>query len=636
MTSISRKWSASALLAVASLTATPVFAQAGVGVGYHWLTFTVFAVVIAVTMYVTYLAAKRVRSASDFYAAGGSVTGLQNGWAIAGDYLSAASFLGIAGLISLYGYDGFMYSVGWLVAYITVLLLIAEPCRNIGRYTLSDILAYRNDPKKTRIVGALSVITVSTFYLTAQMVGGGVLVKTLIGINYETSVLCVGVLMLGYVLFGGMVATTWVQIIKAVLLVCASLLIVALVWAPYGFSLPAFLQDVVADPKVQARVATLLGDPAKTMTAAELGQRFLEPGLYFKAPIDQISLGMALVFGTAGLPHILMRFFTVPTAQQARRSVVWAMVIIGGFYVLTLFLGFGAAKNVGSANIAAVDAGGNMAGPLLAQFIGGGPDSFFGNFMLAFVSAVAFATIVAVVSGLVLAAASAIAHDLYVGVVRHGKTVTPTGQVKAARVATLIVGAMSIGIGIAAKGQNVAVLVGLAFAVAASANFPCVLLTLYWRRCNTGGIVAGLLVGTIAAVGLTLVSPNLTYPKAVKAAAHKVLDAEAAKRAAATEALESPDASRVSQAKKDLGALDKAVTKAKDDIAKWGDAQTSFMGLEKPLIELKNPGIISIPLGFLAVIFGSLLFRDKRAEAMWNEVYARQNTGMSVSKSVRI
>ncbi len=636
MTSISRKWSAAALLAVASLTATPVFAQAGVGAGYHWLTFTVFAVVIAVTMYVTYLAAKRVRSASDFYAAGGSVTGLQNGWAIAGDYLSAASFLGIAGLISLYGYDGFMYSVGWLVAYITVLLLIAEPCRNIGRYTLSDILAYRNDPKKTRIVGALSVITVSTFYLTAQMVGGGVLVKTLIGINYETSVLCVGVLMLGYVLFGGMVATTWVQIIKAVLLVCASLLIVALVWAPYGFSLPAFLQDVVADPKVQARVATLLGDPAKTMTAAELGQRFLEPGLYFKAPIDQISLGMALVFGTAGLPHILMRFFTVPTAQQARRSVVWAMVIIGGFYVLTLFLGFGAAKNVGSANIAAVDAGGNMAGPLLAQFIGGGPDSFFGNFMLAFVSAVAFATIVAVVSGLVLAAASAIAHDLYVGVVRHGKTVTPTGQVKAARIATLIVGAMSIGIGIAAKGQNVAVLVGLAFAVAASANFPCVLLTLYWRRCNTGGIVAGLLVGTIAAVVLTLVSPNLTYPKAVKAAAHKVLDAEAAKRAAATEALESPDASRVSQAKKDLGALDKAVTKAKDDIAKWGDAQTSFMGLEKPLIELKNPGIISIPLGFLAVIFGSLLFRDKRAEAMWNEVYARQNTGMSVSKSVRI
>src|ERR1035437_5218844 len=626
------------ILTVAALCcSSAAFAGTGaVADEFKWITFAVFGVIIAITMAITYWAARTTHTTSEFYAAGRSVSGIQNGWAIAGDYLSAASFLGIAGLISLYGYDGFMYSVGWLVAYITVLMLIAEPCRNIARYTLSDILAYRNDPKQTRIVGALSVITVSTFYLTAQMVGGGVLVKTLIGINYETSVLCVGVLMVGYVLFGGMVATTWVQIIKAVLLVCASLLIVALVWAPYGFSLPAFLKDVVADPKVQARVATLLGDPAKTMTAAELGQRFLEPGLYFKAPIDQISLGMALVFGTAGLPHILTRFFTVPTAQQARRSVVWAMVIIGGFYVLTLFLGFGAAKNVGSANIVAVDAGGNMAGPLLAPFIGGGPGSFFGNFMLAFVSAVAFATILAVVSGLVLAAASAMAHDLYVGVVRHGKNVTPAGQVKAARVATLIVGAMSIGIGIAAKGQNVAVLVGLAFAVAASANFPCVLLTLYWRRCNTGGIVAGMLVGTIAAVGLTLVSPNLTYPKAVKAAAHKVLDAEAAKRAAATEALESPDASRVSQAKKDLGALDKAVTTAKDDIAKWGDAQTSFMGLEKPLIELKNPGIISIPLGFLAVIFGSLLFRDKRAEAMWNERYARQNTGMLVSKSVRI
>jgi cation/acetate symporter len=309
------------------------------------------------------------------------------------------------------------------------------------------------------------------------------------------------------------------------------------------------------------------------------------------------------------------------------------MAIIGGFYVLTLFLGFGAAKFVGSANIAAVDAGGNMAGPLLAQYIGGGANSFFGNFMLAFVSAVAFATIVAVVAGLVLAAASAMAHDLYVGVVRAGKEVTPQGQVKAARVATLIVGATSIGIGIAAKGQNVAVLVALAFAVAASANFPCVLLTLYWKRCNTGGIVAGMLVGTIAAVGLTLVSPNLTYPLAVKAAAHKVLDAEPAKRAAANEELASGYAAAQSKGKKDLAALDKAVAKAKADLDKWGEDRTSFMGLEKPLIELKNPGLISIPLGFLAVIFGSLLFRDKRAEAMWNEVYARQNTGLLVSKA---
>jgi cation/acetate symporter len=582
---------------------------------------------------VTWLAAKRVRSASDFYTAGGEVSAFQNGWAISGDYLSAASFLGIAGLISLYGYDGFMYSVGFLVAYITVLLLIAEPCRNIGRYTLPDILAYRNDPKKTRIFGAISVIAVSTIYLVAQMVGGGVLVKTLIGINYETSVICVGVLMLSYVLFGGMVATTWVQIIKAVLLVSASLIMVALVWAPYGFSFPGFLQDVVSDPKVQARVATLLGDPAKNMTVAELGQRFLEPGLYFKAPLDQISLGLALIFGTAGLPHILMRFFTVRTAFQARRSVVWAMAIIGGFYLLTLFLGFGAAKSVGPAGIAAADAGGNLAAPLLAQYLGGGPNSFFGNFMLAFVSAVAFATIVAVVAGLVLASASAIAHDLYVGVARAGKPVTPQGQVKAARIATLVVGAASIAIGIAAQGQNVAALVGLAFAVAASANLPCVLLTLYWKRCNTGGIVAGLLVGTLVSVGLTLVSPSLTYPKAVKAAAHKVLDGEAAKRAADAAALESGDAETVAKAKKDLVALDKAVAKAKADIAKWGDTNTSFMGLEEPLIQLKQPGIISIPLGFLAVFFGSLLVRDRRAEEMWNEVYVRQNIGIQVSKA---
>jgi cation/acetate symporter len=299
--------------------------------------------------------------------------------------------------------------------------------------------------------------------------------------------------------------------------------------------------------------------------------------------------------------------------------------------VLTLFLGYGAALHVGPAAIVAVDAGGNMAGPLLAQFIGGGPDSMFGNFMLAFVSAVAFATIVAVVSGLVLASASAMAHDLYVGVIRHGKSVTPQGQITAARVATLIVGAIAIGIGLAAKGQNVAALVGLAFAVAASANFPCVLLTLYWKRCNTGGIVTGMIIGTIAAVGLTLVSPNLTYPKAVKAAAHKVLDAEAVKRAAATEALNGSDEKIVAQAKKDLAALDKNVTKAKDDITKWGDTNTSFMGLEEPMIQLKNPGIISIPLGFLAVILGSLLFRDKRAEDMWNEVYVRQNTGLLVT-----
>ncbi|HEX9207656.1 MAG TPA: cation acetate symporter [Steroidobacteraceae bacterium] len=628
-----RKWLAWGLAGLLPVIGTTAYAQGAVAAEYRWLTFAVFAAIISLTMYVTYLAAKRVKSASDFYTAGGGVSGMQNGWAIAGDYLSAASFLGIAGLISQYGYDGFMYSVGWLVAYITVLLLIAEPCRNIGRYTLSDILAYRNNPKAMRIVGAISVITVSTFYLTAQMVGGGVLVKTLIGIDYEISVIAVGVLMLAYVLFGGMVATTWVQIIKAILLVIASLILVMLVWLPYGFSLPGFLQDVVADPKVQAKVAALLGDASKNMTPAELGQRFLEPGLYFKAPIDQISLGMALVFGTAGLPHILMRFFTVPTAQQARKSVLWAMAIIGGFYVLTLFLGFGAARFVGPQAIASIDAGGNMAAPLLAQYLGGGANSFLGNFMLAFVSAVAFATIVAVVAGLVLAAASAIAHDLYVGVYHGGDIVPPQQQVRAARIATVVVGALAITIGIAAKGQNVAHLVALAFAVAASANFPCVLMTLYWKRCNTGGIVAGMIVGTVAAVGLTLVSPNVTYPKAVREASMKVLDGEAAKRESLAAKIASGDPAVVAEATTAQAALDKAVKKAQDDMAKVEGKERSMMGLEEPLFKLKNPGIISIPLGFLAVLLGSLLFRDKRSEELWPEVYARQNTGILASKA---
>ena len=619
-----------ALLAAAS----PALAQSAVADKWRWLTFLVFGVIISLTMFVTYLAAKRVKSVADFYTAGGGVSGLQNGWAIAGDYLSAASFLGIAGLISLYGYDGFMYSVGWLVAYITVLLVIAEPCRNIGKYTLSDILAYRNDPKKVRIVGAISVITVSTFYLTAQMVGGGVLVKTLIGIDYEISVVVVGVLMLGYVLFGGMVATTWVQIIKAILLVTASILLVMFVWTPYGFSLPAFLQAVVADPKVQANVAALLGDKAATMSAAELGQRFLEPGLYFKAPIDQISLGMALVFGTAGLPHILMRFFTVPTAKEARKSVIWAMGIIGGFYVLTIFLGMGSAINVGSAQIKTIDAGGNMAAPLLAQYVGGGADSMLGNLFLAFVAAVAFATIVAVVAGLVLAAASAMAHDLWVGVIRGEKNVTPQEQVKAARIATGLVGALAIVIGIAAKGQNVAHLVALAFAVAASANFPCVLLTLYWKRCNTGGIVLGMIVGTLTAIGLVLVSPNMTYPKLIKAAAQKVVDAVPAKESNLTADLAAAtDDAAKTKARNALVAMQKEVAIAKDNLDKFKNEETSLVGLEKPLFDLRNPGLISIPLGFLAVILGSLLYRDKRAEDMWDELYVRQNTGILAAKA---
>ncbi len=632
----------------------------------QWLTFAVFSSIIALTMSITWWASKRVKSTTDFYAAGNSISGLQNGWAIAGDYLSAASFLGIAGLISLYGYDGFMYSVGFLMGYIAVLLVIAEPCRNIGKYTLGDILAFRNDPKKARIIAAISTITVSIFYLTAQMVGGGVLVKTLIGINYEVSVIAVGTLMLAYVVFGGMVATTYVQIVKAVLLVIASLVLVTLVWMPYGFSLPAFLQGVVDDPKIQAQVAKLLGASASNMSGAELGQRFLEPGLFLKDPIDQISLGMALVFGTAGLPHILMRFFTVPNAQEARKSVVWAMAVIGGFYVLTLFLGFGAAIHVGPETIGSIDKGGNMAAPLLAQYLGGGQDSLLGNFMLAFVAAVAFATIVAVVAGLVLASASAIAHDLYVNVIKHGDA-TQAQQIKAARIASIGVGVVAIIIGILAKGQNVAHLVGMAFAVAASGNLPAVFLTLYWRRCNTTGVVMGMLIGAGSAILLVLISPNMTYPQKMLADANTALQGSpllAAKPAVASEGLfceffttcakaeaakqeteARPAAAQKIAALKDLlmrirsqeavasinaqiATLEKTIKKSNEDLAKYESQTTSMVGLEKPLFRLKNPGIISIPLGFLAVILFSLSTRDKRAEDLWEELYVRQNTGL--------
>lgn len=678
------------LAAIALVGCTAAYAAGGaVADEFKWMTFTVFGVIIAITMAITFWAARSTHTTSEFYAAGRSVSGIQNGWAIAGDYLSAASFLGIAGLISLYGYDGFMYSVGWLVAYITVLLVIAEPCRNIGKYTMGDILAFRNDPKKTKTVAALSTITVSTFYLTAQMVGGGVLIKTLIGIDYEISVIGVGILMLAYVVFGGMKATTWVQITKAVLLVTASVILVALVWAPYGFSLPGYLGQVVADADVQKQVAKLLGDKAATMTPEELGQRFLEPGLFLKNPIDQISLGLALVLGTAGMPHILMRFFTVPTAQAARTSVIWAMGIIGGFYVLTLFLGTGAAMLVGPEKIASVDAGGNMAGPLLAQFLGGGADSMMGNFMLAFVAAVAFATIVAVVAGLVLAAASAMAHDIYVGVIR-GDHATPKEQVVAARVASVIVGMIAITVGILAKGQNVAHLVALAFAVAASSNLPAVFLTLYWKKCNTTGIILGMVLGSLTAIGLVMVSPNMTYPKAVIASANKVLNGEPAvpakeaqpaverssfmcelfaldgcvlakpAQAASAEKPAKPGAAEklaglnaklatlepalagitdaaakataeadVAKLKKDIAATEKAKAKAEDDLKKFEGQTTSIMGLEKPFFLLKNPGLISIPLGFLLVILGSLFTRDKRAEEMWDELYVRQNTGIN-------
>ena len=582
------------------------------------ITISMFAVIIAITMGVVVWAASQTKTASDFYAAGGGITGTQNGWAIAGDYMSAASFLGISGLISLYGYDGFMYSVGWLVAYITVLLIVAEPCRNAGKYTLGDILSFRTSPKPVRAIAAISTVAVSTFYLTAQMVGAGKLMALLIGVPYKMSIIGVGVLMVGYVVFGGMVATTWVQIIKAGLLMSGAFLLSFLVMLKAGFNPIGFFSTIVGSPDIQDHVSKLVLKDGVILAGADAGQRFLEPGLYLKNPLDQISLGMALVLGTAGMPHILMRFFTVPTAQAARKSVIIAMFIIGGFYVLTTLLGFGAAIHLTPQGITAVDPGGNMATLMLAQQMGADIAPILGDIFLAFLCAVAFATILAVVSGLVLAASAAIAHDIYVNVIKDGHA-DQHEQVFAARATSFVVGACGILIGLAAEKQNVAHLVALAFAVAASGNLPVVVLSLFWRKFNTAGVISGLVVGTVASIGLVMVSPNMTYPKVTAAGAKKVVAAMEKKQAAlpAGQSLSEKDA--------------KALAKAKVDAELTG---TSMVGLEKPLFTLKNPGIISIPLGFMAAILGALAFPNRRSEEMFDEVYVRQNTGLGMAKAV--
>jgi cation/acetate symporter len=584
------------------------------------ITLSMFAVIISITLGVVVWAARQTKTAADFYAAGGGITGTQNGWAIAGDYMSAASFLGISGMISLYGYDGFMYSVGWLVAYITVLLIVAEPCRNAGKYTLGDILSFRTDPKPVRAVAAISTVAVSTFYLTAQMVGAGKLMALLVGVPYKTAIIGVGILMVGYVVFGGMTATTWVQIIKAGLLMSGAFLLSVLALAKAGFNPIYFFDTIVNSPDIQDHVSKLVLKDGIILNGVDAGQRFLEPGLFMKAPLDQISLGMALVLGTAGMPHILMRFFTVPTAQAARKSVIIAMFIIGGFYVLTTLLGFGAAINVTPQGIIQVDAGGNMATLLLAQQLGADIAPIIGDLFLAFLCSVAFATILAVVSGLVLAASAAIAHDIYVNVIKDGHA-DQHEQVMAARITSLVVGAVGIIIGIAAEKANVAHLVALAFAVASSGNLPVVVLSLFWRKFNTAGVISGLVVGTVASIGLVMVSPNMTYPKVVAAGAQKVITAMEKKQAALPPGavLEEKDA--------------KALAKAKVDYEKNKDG-TSMMGLDKPILKLKNPGIISIPLGFLAAIFGCLAFPNRRSEEMFDEVYVRQNTGLGMAKAI--
>ncbi len=508
---------------------------------------------VGVTLAITWWSARQTSGTSAYFAAGRRITAWQNGLAVAGDYMSAASFLGIAGMIAFNGYDGFMYSVGWLVAYLTVLLLVAEPLRNAGKYTMADVLAYRLRPRPVRAMAALSTITVSTFYMIAQMVGAGALVKLLLpGVSYEAAVVGVGVLMIVYVVFGGMLATTWVQIVKAVLLMSGSVLLSVLVMRHFDFSAAAFFDAITHVP---------VRDASGTLVTKD----FLRPGLLFKPPygaLDQISLGMALIFGTAGLPHILVRFYTVPDARTARVSVVWAMVIIGVFYILTTFLGFGAATILTPGRISVE----NMSAPLLALELGG--DVFF-----AFISAVAFATILAVVAGLTISASTSFAHDFYTNVIHHGRERRPGEEVRVARMAAFVVGAVSIVLAIELQRINVAFLVGLAFAVAASANLPVMLLSLFWKRFNTAGACWGLGVGLVGSIALIVVSPSI------------------------------------------MGTDDKAL----------------IHGV--PLYPLKNPGIVSIPLGFLAAIVATLATRETSAEERFVELTVRAHTGLGAEQA---
>jgi cation/acetate symporter len=445
----------------------------------NFIAIAFFFVFISITLGITYWAARRTRTTEQFYAAGRTVSPAQNGLALAGDYMSAASFLGIAGLVSMTGFDGLIYSTGWLVGWPVVLFLIAEPLRNLGKYTFADVVALRLTQVPVRIAAAVGTLATVVFYLIAQMVGAGSLIKLMFGLSYETAVIIVGAAMIAYVMFGGMLATTWVQIVKAVLLLGGALLLAVLVLARFGMN-PAALFAAAA---------------------ARYGHAVLVPGKLVSNPWDAVSLGMALMFGTAGLPHILMRFYTVPDARAARTSVFYATGLIGFFYLLTFVLGFGAMVLVGPSAIRAVDQGGNMAAPLLAEFIGGTP-------FLGFIAAVAFATILAVVAGLALAGASSLSHDLWVNVVRGGQA-SGDEELKVARAATVVLGVAAVLLGISFKGQNVAFMVSLAFAIAASGNFPALLLAIFWRRFTTAGAVSSILTGTIGTLVLIWLSPTV-------------------------------------------------------------------------------------------------------------------------------
>ncbi|MEA2475298.1 MAG: cation/acetate symporter [Thermoleophilaceae bacterium] len=512
------------------------------------LALSIFGGVVAVTLFVTYVASKRVSSAADFWAAGRGLTGAQNGFAIAGDYMSAASFLGIAGLIFLFGFDGFLYAVGFLVAFLVVLFLLAERMRNTGKYTIADVLSYRMKQAPARTAAALGTLTVVAFYLIAQMVGAGVLIEKLVGIDFAWSVIAVGAFMLIYVVAGGMLATTWVQIIKAVLLLTTAVGLTVLVLNKVGWNpVHLFTHARAKSPE---------------------GHKYLQPGLFLKSPIDTVSLGVGLVLGTAGLPHILMRFFTVPNAKAARSSVMWAVCLIGFFYLMTTALGFGARAILGNGATDAVGKGGNLAAPLLAENLGGGAGTVGGDLLLAIVAAVAFATILAVVAGLVISASGAVAHDVWSNVIRRGRD-SEREELWVAKIAAVGIGAVAIVIAIVGgPGLNVSFMVGLAFAVAASANFPALLLALVWRRFNTSGAVTGVLFGVISSVGLVIVSPTV-WP--------------------------GPDAQG--------GAFS------------WYD--------------LANPAIVSVPLGFIGCWLGTVLSAEHRtADARFDELRVRSETGL--------
>jgi cation/acetate symporter len=494
-----------------------------------------FLLFVAITLAVTWWAARRTRSAREFYAAGRSISALQNGLALSGDYMSAASFLGIAGLVALKGFDGMIYATGWLVGWPALLFLVAEPLRNLGKYTFADVVAFRLRQRPVRLAAAFGGILTVLVYTIAQMVGSGNLIRLMFGISYEWAVIAVGTVMLVYVLVGGMIATTWVQIIKAALLLGGVTLLTLLVLVRFHFDLGS-LYGAVVD---------------------RYGQSALEPGGLVTSPVDAVSLGLALMLGLLGLPHILMRFYTVPNARAARSSVLYATGFIGYFYLIIPLVGFGAAALVGRELITGADKGGNMAAPLLAEQLGG-------TLFLGLIAAVAFATILAVVAGLTLAGASALSHDVYVYVVKGGHA-SETEQVRVARWATVVFGIIAVLLGVLFKGQNVAFMVGLAFAIAASANFPALLLSIVWKRFTTAGAVASIVTGAVLAVGLIVLSPTV-----------------------------------------------------------WVDV----LGHETAIFPLRNPAIVSMTVSILVGVVASLLGREPSAEASFDDERLRTYLGV--------